>query len=49
METPDAMRILRDEAGTAFDPACVAALEASLDEVTGPEPPMLASYARGLQ
>lgn len=44
MEIPDAMSVLWDGAGTAFDPVCVSALEASLDQVTGPEPEPTATY-----
>ena len=40
MEVPDAMGILRAGAGTAFDPVCVGALEASLDRLAEPEPAM---------
>ena len=49
MEIPDAMRVLRDGAGTAFDPACVAALAASLDQVTGAEPAIPRTPVAGLQ
>ena len=43
------MRVLRDGAGTAFDPACVAALAASLDQVTGAEPAIPRTPVAGLQ
>ncbi len=45
MDIPDAMRILWEGAGTAFDPVCVSALEASLDQLAGPELEAPAAYA----
>ena len=45
MEIPDAMKILWEGAGTAFDPVCVRALEASLDQLAGPELEAPAAYA----
>lgn len=43
MEIPDAMKILWE--GAAFDPVCVRALEASLDQMAGPELEAPAAYA----
>jgi HD-GYP domain-containing protein (c-di-GMP phosphodiesterase class II) len=48
MEVPDAMSILRAGAGTAFDPVCVSALEASLDRLAEPEPAMSETPVLGL-
>ena len=49
MEIPDAMSVLRDGAGSAFDPVCISALEASLDRVARPEPATSQVAAPGLQ
>jgi putative nucleotidyltransferase with HDIG domain len=40
-----ALRLLREESGTAFDPACVAALERVLEDAPAAQPQLAAAYA----
>jgi HD-GYP domain-containing protein (c-di-GMP phosphodiesterase class II) len=49
MEIPEAMSILREGAGAAFDPVCVSALEASLDQLGGHEPATFETPAPALE